>query len=204
MSQPHKFWDRMADRYSKSPIEDEEAYQKKLTITREQFRPDMELLEFGCGTGGTAVAHAPHVKHILAIDVSSNMLGIAQAKADAANVGNVTFKQSSIDEFSAPEQSYDMILGLSILHLLEDKEDALAKVHKLLKPDGLFVSSTMCLGDKMKFMKFVAPIGRLFGLMLKVFTEQELVDSVANAGFKIDHQWRPSKDAAVFIVAKKS
>jgi len=42
----------------------------------------MELLEFGCGTGSTAIVHVPYVNHIHAIDIFSNMICIAQAKAD--------------------------------------------------------------------------------------------------------------------------
>ena len=49
MDQPAKFWDRVAERYSKRPIADEAAYQKKLQVTREYFRPDMEIVEFGRG-----------------------------------------------------------------------------------------------------------------------------------------------------------
>jgi cyclopropane fatty-acyl-phospholipid synthase-like methyltransferase len=62
MVQSTKFWDRIAERYSKQPVADEAAYQKKLQVTREYFRPDMEVLEFGCGTGSTAIAHAPYVE----------------------------------------------------------------------------------------------------------------------------------------------
>ena len=61
-----KFWDRIAARYSKKPVADEAAYQKKLQITRKYLRPDSRVLEFGCGTGSTAIAHAAHVKHVLA------------------------------------------------------------------------------------------------------------------------------------------
>ena len=64
MYQPSKFWDRHAERYAKSPVADEASYQKKLQVTREYLRPDMEILEFGCGTGSTAITHAPYVKHI--------------------------------------------------------------------------------------------------------------------------------------------
>ena len=205
MPQPRKFWDRMAERYSKSPVADEAAYQKKLQVTRDYLRPDMEVLEFGCGTGSTAIVHAPYVKHILAIDISSKMLKIAQGKADANKVENITFKQSTIEEFSAPDQTFDAIMGHSILHLLDNKEAAIAKVHRMLKPGGIFVSSTVCIGDTMKFFKIVAPIGRLFGLILNVFTKKELTDSLTAAGFKIDHQWQPpGKNKSVFIVAKKA
>ncbi len=206
MHQPSKFWDKHAERYSKSPVADEESYQKKLQVTREYLQPDMEVLEFGAGTGSTAITHAPYVKHIEAIDVSPKMVEIAQGKADANNVKNVTFKRSSIDEFSVSDQTLDAVLGLSILHLLDNKEEVISKVHKMLKPGGIFVTSTVCLGDTMKFFKVIAPIGKFFGLLpvLKVFTTKELEDSLIDAGFEIDYQWQPGKSKAVFIVAKKA
>ena len=204
MDQSAKFWDKMAERYSKQPIADEAAYQKKLQVTREYFKPDMEVLEFGCGTGSTAITHAPYVKHILAIDISSKMIEIAQGKAEAKNAGNVTFKRSTIDEFNVSDQTLDAVLGLSILHLLHNKEEVIAKVHKMLKPGGIFVTSTVCMGDTMKFLKVIAPIGKLFGLNLKVFTTKELEVSLTDAGFEIDYQWQPDKGKPVFIVAKKA
>ena len=199
-----KFWDKIAERYSKQPIADEAAYQKKLQVTREYFRPDMEVLEFGCGTGSTAIIHAPYIKHIHAIDISSKMIEIAQGKADAKNVENVTFAQSTIDEFSVDDQTLDAVLGLSILHLLENRDDVIAKVYKMLKPGGVFVTSTMCIGDTMKFFKVIAPVGKFFGLIVKVFTAKELEASLTDAGFEIDYQWQLGKGKAVFIVAKKA
>jgi ubiquinone/menaquinone biosynthesis C-methylase UbiE len=205
MDRSVKFWDRIAERYSKRPVPDEAVYQKKLEVTRGYFRPDMTVMEFGCGTGSTAIAHAPYVKHIEAIDISSKMIEIARRKAKADKVENVTFTQSSIDAFSAPDQSLDAVLGLSILHLLEDKEAVMAKVYRMLKPGGIFVTSTACLGDSMKFFKLIAPVGRFLGLMplVKVFTTDELVNSLTDAGFTIDHRWQPGKGKAVFIVAKR-
>ena len=206
MDQSAKFWDKIANRYSKRPIADEVAYQKKLHITREYFRPDMEVLEFGCGTGTTAISHAPYVKHIQAIDISSKMLEIAEGKADAKNVNNVTFKRAAIDGSGFADQSLDVVLGFSILHLLDNMDEVIGGVYKMLKPGGIFVSSTACIGDTMNFFKIVAPIGKFFRLMplVKVFTRKELEDSLTDAGFEIDYQWQPGKGKAVFIVAKKA
>jgi len=205
MDQSVKFWDKIADRYSKRPVADEAAYQKKLQVTREYFRQDMEVLEFGCGTGSTAIVHAPFVKHILAIDISSKMIEIAQGIADGKAIQNVTFRCTTIDDFSAADRSFDAVLGLSVLHLLSNKEEVIAKVHKMLKPDGVFVTSTACLGDSMRYLSLVAPIGRYLGLipLVKVFTTQELVDSLTEGSFEIDYQWQPGKNQAVFIVAKR-
>ena len=206
MNNSVKFWDKIAERYSKQPIADEAAYQKKLQVTQEYFKPDRSVLEFGCGTGSTAIIHAPYVKHIRAIDVSSKMIEIARGKAEAQNINNVTFEQLSIDELTVSDGALDMVLGLSILHLLENKEQVIAKVYKMLKPGGIFVTSTACLGDSMEWFKIVAPIGKFLGLMPKVlvFTAKELADSLTDAGFAIDYQWQPGKGKAVFIVAKKA
>jgi ubiquinone/menaquinone biosynthesis C-methylase UbiE len=206
MAQPSKFWDRIAERYSRQPVSDEASYQKKLQVTRGYLQPDMKVLEFGCGTGSTAISHAPHVAHIRAIDISPKMIEIAQAKADAEDIDNVAFERASIDEFDAPDRSFDAVLGLSILHLLENKDEAISKVHSMLKPGGVFVTSTACLGDKMKFIKLIAPIGKFFGLMphVAVFTSDHLVESMCDAGFTVDHRWKPEKGLAVFIVAKKA
>jgi ubiquinone/menaquinone biosynthesis C-methylase UbiE len=200
-----EFWDKIAPKYSKKPVLDEQVYQKKLQITRECFRPDMEIMEFGCGTGSTAIAHAPYVKHIRAVDISSKMIEIAREKADAHHIANITFEQSSIDALTLPDASLDAVLGLSILHLLENKEEVLAKIHRSLKLGGVFVTSTVCLGDKMPFFKLVALIGKRLGLLpiLSVFTVKQLETSIRNAGFTIDFQWQPAKSHAVFIVAKK-
>jgi len=205
MDQSTRFWDKIAERYSRRPVADEVAYQEKLRVTREYLQPDMEVLEFGCGTGSTAIAHAPYVKHIYAIDVSSKMIEIAQAKADAEHVDNVTFAQLAIEEISVSDRTLDAVLGLSVLHLLDNREEAIAKVHNMLKPGGIFVTSTACIGDTMKFFKLIVPIGKLFGLMplVRVFSTQELEGSLTDAGFEIDHQWRPARGKAVFIVAKK-
>jgi len=206
MGSSSSFWDRIAERYSKMPVADEAAYQKKLHVTRSYFRPDMEILEFGCGTGSTAISHSPFVRHIRAIDISSKMIEIAQEKAAQANVENVSFEQLTIEVISVPDHSLDAVLGLSILHLLEDKEEAISKVHRMLKPGGVFVTSTTCIGNTMEFFKLIAPVGKFLGLMplVKVFTTEELVASLTDAGFRIDHKWQPGKGKAVFVVAKKA
>ena len=205
MSQSVKFWDKIADKYSKQPIADEESYQKKLKVTQEYFKPDWSVLEFGCGTGGTAIIHAPHVMHIRAIDISSEMIKIAKSKADAKGIDNITFEQLTIEELEIEDCTYDAVLGLSILHLLEDKEKAIAKVYQILKPGGMFVTSTTCMGDAYSWFKFIAPIGKALGFfpLVKIFTAQHLIESLTDAGFIIGYQWQPSKDKAIFIAAKK-
>ncbi|MGY8957245.1 MAG: class I SAM-dependent methyltransferase [Alphaproteobacteria bacterium] len=205
MGQAHSFWDRHAARYAKSPIADEDSYQQKLKVTREYLRPDMELLEFGCGTGSTALIHAPFVKHILATDISPKMIEIARSKADAQKVTNVDFEVAALDDLTNPDETYDAVLGLNILHLVEDRDAAISRIRAALKPGGVFISGTACLGETMKFFKLIGPVGKFFGLLpvIRVFTGQDLVTSLTRGGFEIEHQWQPGKGKSLFIVARK-
>lgn len=199
-----KFWDRIAKRYAKKPVDDEGAYQRKLATTREYFRPDMEVLEIGCGTGSTAIAHAPHVRHIRATDISDAMIEIAKGKANAAGVQNVAFEAADIEDLDVADESVDAVLALSLLHLLDDKDAAIARIHAMLKPGGIFVSNTVCLGDNMKWFRFIGPIGRWLGVfpLVRVFTRNELEESITGAGFRIEDAWQPDK-RIVFAIARK-
>lgn len=208
MSKSDKFWDKTADRYAKSPISDEASYQKKLAETQSFLTPDMRVLEFGCGTGTTAIHHAPHVQHIDALDISENMLAIGRGRAKEAGIDNITFTRGTLAEFNAGKASFDAVLGLNVIHLLADRQAVIAEVARILKPGGIFVSSTACLGHSyLRFIKLVAPLGKILGLMPDVFvlTEAELAGEIKRAGFEIERQWHHGPSGvAVFMVARKA
>ncbi len=203
-----RFWNKTAERYAKSPVSDEATYARKLAETQAHLTPDMHVVEFGCGTGTTAIHHAPHVRHIDAIDISANMLDIGRDKANAAGIDNIAFTHGTLIEFNADAASIDVVLGLNILHLLPDREATIAEVARILKPGGLFVSSTVCIGNSfLRLIKLVAPLGKLLGLMPDVYvmTEQQLVAEITAAGFTIETQWHHAKnDIAVFLIARKT
>jgi ubiquinone/menaquinone biosynthesis C-methylase UbiE len=191
MDRETAFWNKLADKYSRRPISDEATYQKKLDITRKYFKPDMDVLEIGCGTGTTAIAHAPFVGHIRATDLSTRMVEIAKDKAKAEGIDNVMFEALSVDALDVPDDSIDVVLAHNILHLLEDKQRTIADVHKMLKP--------------MLPLRLIIPVGRLLRLfpLVKVFSVAELQESLVNAGFDIDYEWQPKKSAPAFIICRK-
>ena len=201
------FWDRHAEGYAKRPVADQASYEKKLAVTRRYFRPDMEVLEFGCGTGSTALLHAPHVGRLDAYDISPGMVAIAERKLRDSGIENLTFGVSSIEDLEIPDSSKDMVLALSILHLLKDRAAVLDQVHRMLKPGGLFVTSTVCLGDSlpMQIFRVIGPIGRALGLLplVRVIPMERLLRELKDAGFLIDYCWRPGPTKSAFIVAKK-
>jgi ubiquinone/menaquinone biosynthesis C-methylase UbiE len=206
MREPRSFWNRRAAGYAKRRIADEDTYQKRLQVTREYLKPDMEVFELGCGTGSATVAHAEYVKHIQATDISEKMLEISQRRADEANIGNVTFEQSSFDEVTAPDQSFDAVLALNILHLMEDRHEVISKLHRMLRPGGVFVSSTACISGTVNVFRFIVPLGKFLGLLpvVNVFTKEELIENLTGAGFEIDHQSQSAKGLNIFIVARKA
>ncbi len=205
MDENARFWNRIAKKYSKRPVGDEAAYERKLEITRSFLTPETEVFEFGCGTGTTARRHAPYAKHILAIDISPAMLGIARTMAKAQGVGNVTFREAGIGSLKAPEASFDMVMAHSILHLLRDRDGAIAKSFRLLRPGGIFVSSTTCMADGFGFMRPILPLGRMLGFFpyVSIFSSDELRAAIEQVGFEIVEDWRPGKRKATFFVARK-
>ena len=204
MKREHKFWNRYAQKYASRPIADQQVYDIKLELTREYLKPDMRVLEFGCGTGGTALSHAKFVSSIEAIDAAPNMIAIAKRSAVDQAAQNVSFRVMEFENVPTNSQRYDAVLGLNVLHLLNDRHAALDRVRKLLSPGGVFVSSTPCMGDELSYLKLLKPLGTL-GLVpkLQIFSSAELDASIVSAGFEIVHYWQPSPKKAVFIVAKK-
>lgn len=204
MKASKEFWDKSARRYAKSPVRDEATYQKKLAITQGYFQPHWSVLEFGCGTGSTALIHAPHVKDILATDISGKMLDIATQKARDAGVENVRFQQGTLESLALEAEGFNAVLGLNILHLLEDAEAAISRAYGLLKPGGIFVSSTALVGELMILWRLLIPAMQRAGLapFVNRFTRQALVSMLINAGFSIEYEWQPDK-ASVFLVARK-
>ena len=201
---PIEFWNRVAQSYSERPIGDTETYERKLAATQALMEPDMQVLELGCGTGSTALRHAPHVAHITASDLSDAMIAIGRAKAEQEGIGNITFTQSGVEDFKR-DKSYDMVLALNLLHLVPDRSRALETIHSLLKPGGFFVSSTVCLADRMWYLRPVIPILQYLGKAPYVdFLKAETVlEEVSSAGFEAQEHWTHGRANSLFLVAKK-
>lgn len=196
----------MAKSYAKKPVADEEAYQFKLDKIRHTLTPEMKVMEFGCGTGSTALQLAPLVMHYQAIDFSHKMIAIAQQKLINTPASQLSFKQSALEEFPLDGNSLDVVLGMSVLHLLNDPESAIQYVFSKLKPGGYFFSSTACIADSMPWFKYITPIGNALGLLprLHIFTQQTLLSYLSEAGFDIEYQWASENNKMTcFIVAKK-
>ena len=166
----------------------------------------MDVLEFGCGTGSTALIHAPRVRSYLATDASSRMIDIARERKAGKDADNLRFVVATLEDMQHRQQAFDAILGLNILHLLRHPEVAIQRVFSMLKPGGVFISNTACLQDTCPYLKPVASLAR--GLRLAPYvnflSRCQLERHLEYAGFQIDYRWVPetSKDV-YFLIARK-
>jgi len=201
-----KFWDKSAEKYSRAAVRDEATYQEKLKKTREYLNPTSRVLEFGCGTGTTALHHAAFAGEILATDISSQMIEIARRKAKDAGIDNVTFKQATVEGFEGEPESFDVILALNLLHLLEDPPAAIRKAYVLLKPGGILVTGTACLGDSLASLwRVVIAVLRVFGKAppVTIIRRRQLIQDFTDAGFRVDYEMPPRRGQAAFLVLRK-
>lgn len=197
----------MAEGYSKKPVPNEDVYQKKLAMTQQYFNEEMSVLEFGCGTGSTALVHAPYVEHYLAIDVSDKMIDIAKNKLADTKIDNLEFKVSAIEDLQTSHEGFDAVLALSILHLVEEPQKIIKQVFENLKPNGIFVSSTACISGWMRVFQPIWPIGVALGVIPKVhfFSRKDFTAYIKEAGFVIEEHWIPDQSKMTsFIIARKA
>ncbi|PIV74479.1 MAG: hypothetical protein COW55_09100 [Rhodobacteraceae bacterium CG17_big_fil_post_rev_8_21_14_2_50_65_11] len=181
------FWDRFAPKYAASPIRDVPAYEATLQHTTQHLAANDRVLEIGCGTGSTALRLAPHVAQYVASDLSGEMLAIAREKAEAAGQGNLSFEQAAADCGQLPEGPFDAVLAFSILHLLDDLDRGLSEVRAVLKPGGLLISKTVCLGGVLIVLRPVVGAMARFGKAphLRFLTGAQLRARIEAAGFEI-------------------
>ncbi|MFW8595472.1 class I SAM-dependent methyltransferase [Cribrihabitans neustonicus] len=191
MTADARFWNRIAPKYAKRPIGDQDAYEYSLERTRSYLQEDAEVLELGCGTGSTAIALAPGVAQITATDLSEGMLEVARERVAAAGVQNIRLKCCPVE--MVPEGPFDTVMAFNLLHLLPDLDAALAGIAARLKPGGLFISKTPCLGEAKGTFKYILfqvaiPLMRLAGQApshVDFLTVRALEDAVHRAGFRI-------------------
>lgn len=181
------FWDRVAEKYAARPVADPAAFDRKIAITREHMTPESVVLDIGCGTGSLALRLADAGREVHGLDVSPEMIRIAEGKAEQAEVANARFHVGPFDErFTAFEDgALDGVCAYSILHLVDDRHAALARIHTLLKPGGFFISSTVCLGKKRLLFGPLLWLMRLVGKAPPVvlFTVDTILADIRAAGF---------------------
>jgi 2-polyprenyl-3-methyl-5-hydroxy-6-metoxy-1,4-benzoquinol methylase len=206
MDRSEKFWDRRAREYDRDEEKYEQTYRRTIESTRRRLSPGDVVLDYACGTGIITNQIAASVKEIHAIDISSKMIDVAEREARERGVDNVHYAQSTIFDDNYENASFDVILAFNVLHLLEDAQRVAQRISELLKPGGLFISATPCMGEKKSFLSGLFFLLSKTGIApyIRFPTFSELEDLVAGRDLQIVetrdlHQTPPN----YFIVAKK-
>ncbi|CAG0990950.1 MAG: class I SAM-dependent methyltransferase [Candidatus Methanoperedens sp.] len=205
MNRSEKFWDKMANDYDREEKKDELTYIKIIEKTKKYLKISDIVLDYGCRTGLISNEIADNVKVIHAIDASSKMIEIAKRKADGRKIENIDYSQSTIFDEKYKRGSFDVILVFYILHLLEDTPKVMKRMNELLKPEGLIISTTPCMGEK-TFLSILLSLVSKIGLIpnIRSFKISELEDSIANGNFEIvETECLNQSGQQYFIAAKK-
>jgi 2-polyprenyl-3-methyl-5-hydroxy-6-metoxy-1,4-benzoquinol methylase len=210
-SKAEKFWDRLAGAWSQPTEESGQTDTKVLVKTRPYLRDTDTVLDYGCAKGSVDLRLAAAVKAIHGIDISSKMIAAARDAADALEVANVSFAQATLFDESLECQSFDVVLAFAIFHLLEDAPQALLRIGALLKPGGLLISVTPCLGEKgtlpVRFVMLLVRLATRLGVVPRVWrcSIGELQESMEAAGLAaIEIEELVHSTSEYFVVARKT
>jgi SAM-dependent methyltransferase len=108
-------------------------------FARADLRPGEVVLDLGSGGGMDALVAARRVGtdgHIFGLDMSDEMVQLAQRNAAEAGVNNVAFIKGDMESVPLPRESVDVIISNCVVNLVPDKGRALDEAFRVLRPGG--------------------------------------------------------------------
>jgi 2-polyprenyl-3-methyl-5-hydroxy-6-metoxy-1,4-benzoquinol methylase len=108
-------------------------WQRRVRMLTADLCPDMHVLELGCGTAYFTRELARTGATITAVDISPELL---RAARDQCCARNVKFEIQNACALACANDSFDAVVGSSVLHHLAIKR-ALREVHRVLRPGGI-------------------------------------------------------------------
>jgi ubiquinone/menaquinone biosynthesis C-methylase UbiE len=96
--------------------------------------PKTEMLELGCGTGQWTEYFINQGFKLTGIDISEEMLKIAQAKNLKADILKADSSHIPFDD-----NSFFAISSITMLEFVEDQDRVLQEIHRVLKPNGWII-----------------------------------------------------------------
>jgi ubiquinone/menaquinone biosynthesis C-methylase UbiE len=97
------------------------------------------VLDLGCGAGHTALAFAPRVAEVVAVDLAEAMLAEGRRLARERGTLNVEFRLGDVEQLALPDSSFDVVTSRFSAHHYPSPEKALAEVVRVLRPGGSFL-----------------------------------------------------------------
>jgi enediyne biosynthesis protein CalE5 len=118
-----------------------------------EIRPGQRVLDIATGIGEPALTATQWVGpsgHVLATDVSSEMLDFGKSRAAELGLGNLDFRQMDAEAMDLPDASFDAILCRLGLMYLPNLDTDLQKMLHLLVHGGRFVAAVWSTADKVQ------------------------------------------------------
>jgi len=94
------------------------------------------VLDAGCGPGHTALAFAPHVGQVVAVDLSEEMLAQGRGLAHDRAISNVEFRQADVEALPFTDGEFDLVVSRYSAHHWPDPPAALREFRRVLAPSG--------------------------------------------------------------------
>lgn len=186
-----KDWGKMADKFDEIS-----EYVVGKTINKNIFEKLSkeknlgEVIEFGCGIGYFTKIIAKNAEHIIATDVSEEMLEIA--KRELKDYRNISFQVADCKTTNFPDKKFDTVLMVNLLHVIKNPTQALKESYRILKLEGLLIAVDLTGYGMKKFemlklgFRYLRKIGKPPKGAKNNLTP-EIVKSLAeNAGFRIE------------------
>ncbi len=201
------FWNKRAKTYDEQVLSIyENAYKKTVKNSIAFLKKEDKVFEIGCGTGVATIPLSKYVKEITATDISANMIQKARKKAKEKLRENITFYKGELTQMEIDPESYDVVVAYNVLLYMKDQEEVIEKIHEILKPGGIFLSATDCLGRNLskdsvkKFWK-----SKLHKMPYVAFqTPINLKQNIQEKGFEVIEAINFHKNPPnIFIAAKK-
>lgn len=105
-------------------------------VSRTPLSRDMDVLDFGCGTGLLTLALQPLVRRVTGADTSAGMLEVLRQKLAAQGVSNV---ETVLLDPKAPlsvDSRFHLVVSSMALHHVADLGPLFERFHALLHPGG--------------------------------------------------------------------
>ena len=113
------------------------------TVIREVgLSPDMNVLDYGCGTGLVTLQLQPYVGSVTGADTSRGMLEVLRRKIRESGLANVSAVLIDTDKEIPVEGKFNLVVSSMTMHHIQDVETLFRKFHNLLLPGG-----RLCVAD---------------------------------------------------------
>ncbi len=97
---------------------------------------DMDVMDFGCGTGLLTLNLQPQVRSITGVDSSQGMLDMLRAKTENHGLTNVSSHFKNLEDGDVLDGAYHLITSAMTFHHVNDIDPLLKNFHKILHPAG--------------------------------------------------------------------